>query len=131
MLLFKKMKTVRMLSLHRKQVRGFMHALVTIDNLTSHCVVTFLALTETTPVDESLISDHVAVENSVADGQIISPAVNDSTVENNASVNPPVQAAKEDANKALVAHHPAPAVPTQTDVTKKSYASIVSYFMLS
>ncbi|KAK3163052.1 hypothetical protein QOZ80_1BG0096960 [Eleusine coracana subsp. coracana] len=81
--------------------------------------------TETTPVDEGPISDHVAVGNSATEEQNSNPAVNDSTVENNASVKPPLQVAKEDANMALVAHHPPPAAPTQTDVTKKSYASIV------
>ncbi|XP_062208130.1 nuclear transport factor 2-like [Phragmites australis] len=81
--------------------------------------------TETTPVDKSLISDHVEVENSVTEGQVINPAVNGTTVENNVTVKPPVQVAKEDAQKALVATAPLPSAPTKTDVTKKSYASIV------
>jgi hypothetical protein len=80
-------------------------------------VVTFLALTETTPV-----------ENSVTEGQIISPTINDSTVEINESVKPPVQVVKEDVNKTVVAHHPPHATPAWTNVNKKSYASIVSYY---
>jgi hypothetical protein len=94
-------------------------------------VVTFLALTETTPVDESLISDHVAAENSVTEREIVNPVVNNSTAESNEPVSPPVQETKEDVNKVVAAHHPPPAAPTQTDVTKKSYASIVSYYPLS
>jgi hypothetical protein len=94
----------------------------------SHFVVTFLALTETTPVDESLISYHVEVENSATEEEIVNPAVNNSIAESNEPVSPPVQVAKEDVNKAVVAHHPLPAAPTQTDVTKKSYASIVIYY---
>jgi hypothetical protein len=43
-------------------------------------VVTFFALTETTPM-----------ENSVTAGQIISPAINDSTIEINESIKPLVE----------------------------------------
>ncbi|TVU01879.1 hypothetical protein EJB05_18743 [Eragrostis curvula] len=81
--------------------------------------------TEPTPVDENRNSDHVAMENNVTEGQVIDPTVNDTAFENNVSINPLAQVAKEDANKAVVAPPPPPAAPTQTDVTKKSYASIV------
>jgi hypothetical protein len=83
-------------------------------------VVIFFALTETSPV-----------ENSVTEGQIISPAINDSTIEINKSVKPHVEVVKEDVNKTVVTHHPPHAAPTQTDVNKKSYASIMSYYVPS
>jgi hypothetical protein len=83
-------------------------------------VVIFFALTETSPV-----------ENSVTEGQIISPAINDSTIEINKSVKPHVEVVKEDVNKTVVTHHPPHAAPTQTYVNKKSYASIMSYYVPS
>ncbi|KAL6853914.1 hypothetical protein ACP4OV_019943 [Aristida adscensionis] len=76
------------------------------------------ALSEPTPVDDNLISDHVTVENRVADGQVGNSTVNGTIVENSVSVTPPVQVATEDAKKAAAA-------ATQADVPKKSYASIV------
>jgi hypothetical protein len=83
-------------------------------------VVTFLALTETTPM-----------ENTVTEGQIISPAINDSTIEINESVKPPMEVGNKDVNKTVVAHHSHHAAPAQTYVNKKSYASIVIYYVPS
>jgi hypothetical protein len=83
-------------------------------------VVTILALTETIPM-----------ENSVIEGQIISPAINDSTIEINESVKAPVEVVKEDVNKTVVAHHSRHDAPAQADVNKKSYTSIVSYYVPS
>jgi hypothetical protein len=97
----------------------------------NHCMVTFLALTETTPVDESLVSDHVPVKNSVTEGQIISLTINNSTIKIKESVKTPVKVVKEDVNKTVVAHHAPHASPAQTYVTKKSYASIVSELLCS
>ncbi|XP_062211549.1 nuclear transport factor 2-like isoform X2 [Phragmites australis] len=82
------------------------------------------ALTEPTPADKSLISDHVRVENNVTERQVINPSINGTAVEEGVNVEPPVQVAKEDPKKAPVVA-PTPPIPTQTDVTKKSYASIV------
>ncbi|KAK8445690.1 hypothetical protein SEVIR_9G368400v4 [Setaria viridis] len=82
------------------------------------------ALPEPTPADRSVISDHVTTENIVTERQISNPPVNGTAVENNVHAEPPVQVAKEDPKKAPVAAPPPPA-PTPTDVTKKSYASIV------
>ncbi|CAN6312334.1 unnamed protein product [Urochloa humidicola] len=82
------------------------------------------ALPESTPADRSMISDHVTAENIVTERQINNPSVNGTAIENNVSAEPPVQLVKEDPKKAPVAAPPPPA-PTQTDVTKKSYASIV------
>jgi hypothetical protein len=62
-------------------------------------------------------------------GALISPAVNDSTIEINESVKPLVEVAKEDMNKTVVAHHPH--APAQTYIAKKYYAAIVSYYVLS
>lgn len=84
------------------------------------------ALPEPTPADRSVMSDHVTAESIVTERQISNPSVNGTAVENNVNVEPPVQVVKEDPKKAPVAASPPPA-PTQTDVTKKSYASIVSY----
>ncbi|KAL6616727.1 hypothetical protein ACP70R_038997 [Stipagrostis hirtigluma subsp. patula] len=83
------------------------------------------ALSDSIQVTETLISDQVAVENSVTEEQATNSTINGTTIENNVGVTPPVQMAKEDAKKAPVAAPPAPAAPTQTDVPKKSYASIV------
>ncbi|CAN6319601.1 unnamed protein product [Urochloa humidicola] len=82
------------------------------------------ALPESTPADRSMISDHVTAENIVTERQINNLSVNGTAIENNVSAEPPVQLVKEDPKKAPVAAPPPPA-PTQTDVTKKSYASIV------
>jgi len=79
------------------------------------------ALPEPTPADKSVILDHVTAENIVTERQISNPSVNGTAVENNVSVEPTVQVVKEDPKKAPVAAPP----PPQTDVTKKSYASIV------
>jgi hypothetical protein len=83
-------------------------------------MVIFLTLTKTT-----------LVENSITEGQIISPAINDSTIEINESIKPPVEVVKEDVNKTVVAHHLPHAAPAQTNINKKSYASIVSYYVPS
>ncbi|CAN6289118.1 unnamed protein product [Urochloa humidicola] len=82
------------------------------------------ALPEPTPADRSVISDHVTAENIVTERQISNPSVNGTAIKNNVSAEQPVQVVKEDPKKAPVAAPPPPA-PTQTDVTKKSYASIV------
>ncbi|KAG2551247.1 hypothetical protein PVAP13_9KG385500 [Panicum virgatum] len=82
------------------------------------------ALPEPTPADKSVILDHVTAESIVTERQISNPSVNGTAVENNVNVEPPVQVVKEDPKKAPVTAPPPPA-PTQTDVTKKSYASIV------
>ncbi|PUZ40649.1 hypothetical protein GQ55_9G441400 [Panicum hallii var. hallii] len=79
---------------------------------------------EPTLADRSVMSDHVTAESIVTERQISYPSVNGTIVENNVNVEPPVQVVKEDPKKAPVAASPPPA-PTQTDVTKKSYASIV------
>ena len=84
------------------------------------------ALPEPTPADKSVILDHVTAESIVTERQISNPSVNATAVENNVNVEPPVQVVKEDPKKTPVTAPPPPA-PTQTDVTKKSYASIVSY----
>jgi cell division septation protein DedD len=84
------------------------------------------ALPEPTPADRSVISDHETTENIVTERQISNPPVNGTAVENNVHAEPPVQVVKEDLKKAPVAAPPPPA-PTPTNVTKKSYASIVSY----
>lgn len=86
------------------------------------------SLPEPTPSNRNVISDHVTAENIVTERQISKPSVNGTAVKNNVNAEPPVQVAKEDFKKAP-ATAPPPA-PTQTDVTKKSYASIVSYLSL-
>ena len=78
------------------------------------------ALPEPIPADRSVISDHATAESNVTERQISDPSDNGTAIENNVKTQPPVLVPK----KALVA---APPPPTQTDVTKKSYASIVSY----
>jgi len=80
------------------------------------------ALPEPIPADRNVISDHVTAESNVTERQVSDPSANGTAIENNVKTQPPVQVPKEDPKKALVA---APAPPTQTDVTKKSYASIV------
>ncbi|WVZ57283.1 hypothetical protein U9M48_007688 [Paspalum notatum var. saurae] len=82
------------------------------------------ALPEPTPADKGVISDHVTAEANVTERQISNPSANGTAMENNINTEPPVQKAKEDPKKASIAAAPPPA-PTQTDVTKKSYASIV------
>ncbi|KAG8097446.1 hypothetical protein GUJ93_ZPchr0013g36038 [Zizania palustris] len=82
-----------------------------------------LAETDPNPAEDGMISDHVVVENDVADGQIANSTANGTPVENNVAVEPPVQMTKEESKKAPVAAPPPP--PAQKDVTKKSYASIV------
>ena len=79
------------------------------------------ALPEPIPADRSVISDHATAESNVTERQISDPSDNGTAIENNVKTQPPVLVPK----KALVAARPPP--PTQTDVTKKSYASIVSY----
>ena len=79
------------------------------------------ALPEPIPADSSVISDHATAESNVTERQISDPSANGTAIENNVKTQPPVLVPK----KALVAARPPP--PTQTDVTKKSYASIVSY----
>jgi Holliday junction resolvase len=59
------------------------------------------------------------VKNSVTEGQIISPTINNSTIEIKKSVKTPVKVVKEDVNKTVVY------------VTKKSYTSIVSELLCS
>ena len=86
---------------------------------------TCLALPEPIPADRSVISDHATAESNVTERQISDRSANGTAIENNDKTQPPVQVPKEDPKKALVAARPPP--PTQTDVTKKSYASIVSY----
>ncbi|KAF8698781.1 hypothetical protein HU200_035039 [Digitaria exilis] len=82
------------------------------------------ALPEPSPANRNVISDHVTTENIVTERQISNPSVNGAAVENNVNAKPPVQVAKEDSKKAPATAPPPPA-PTQTDVTRKSYASIV------
>ncbi|KAL6598261.1 hypothetical protein ACP70R_046426 [Stipagrostis hirtigluma subsp. patula] len=97
---------------------------VTQENESSQNVVsasqTCLTLPEPTPAGKSLISDHVTVEDTVKEEQVINPAVTGTTVEKNASAKPHVQVAKADPRKGRVAPP-----PIQTDVAKKSYASVV------
>ncbi|CAD6211550.1 unnamed protein product [Miscanthus lutarioriparius] len=81
------------------------------------------ALPEPIPADRNVISDHVTAESNVTERQISDRSANGTAIENNVKTQPPVQVPKEDPKKALVAARPPP--PTQTDVTKKSYASIV------
>lgn len=82
------------------------------------------ALPESASADRSVISDHVTAENSATERQISNPSANRTAIERNVNTDPPVQVAKEDLQKAPVTAPP-PSAPTQTDVTKKSYASIV------
>jgi hypothetical protein len=88
---------------------------------------TFSALPLPTTAEKSLNSDHVTVENNVTERQVINPSVSGAVIEYKVTTEPPVKVAKEDPKRAPV-DAPPPAAPTHRDVTKKSYASIVSYF---
>lgn len=80
--------------------------------------------TDPNPAGDGMISEPVAVENNVAEGEVTNSMVDGTSIENNATaaVEPPVQMTKEEPRKISVA---APPPPAQKDVTKKSYASIV------
>ncbi|AQL06086.1 Nuclear transport factor 2 (NTF2) family protein with RNA binding (RRM-RBD-RNP motifs) domain [Zea mays] len=80
------------------------------------------ALPEPIPADGSVISDHVTADSNVTEKQISDLSANGTAIESNDNTQPPVQVPKEDPKKALLV---APPPPTQMDVTKKSYASIV------
>jgi hypothetical protein len=82
------------------------------------------ALPEPIPADGSVISDHVTADSNVTEKQISDLSANGTAIESNDNTQPPVQVPKEDPKKALLV---APPPPTQMDVTKKSYASIVSH----
>jgi hypothetical protein len=89
------------------------------------CTLTFSTLLDPNPAGDGMISEPVAVENNVAEGEVTNSTVDGTSIENNATaaVEPPVQMTKEEPRKISVA---APPPPAQKDVTKKSYASIVS-----
>uniref|UniRef100_A0A0E0NWL4 NTF2 domain-containing protein n=1 Tax=Oryza rufipogon TaxID=4529 RepID=A0A0E0NWL4_ORYRU len=80
--------------------------------------------TDPNPAGDGMISEPVAVENNVVEGEVTNSTVDGTSIENNATaaVEPPVQMTKEEPRKISVA---APPPPAQKDVTKKSYASIV------
>jgi hypothetical protein len=82
-----------------------------------------------------LRGNNFGINRNYSDGeqcrQIISPAINDSTIEINESVKAPVEVVKEDVNKTVVAHHSRHDAPAQADVNKKSYTSIMSYYVPS
>jgi hypothetical protein len=88
------------------------------------CTLTFSTLLDPNPAGDGMISEPVAVENNVAEGEVTNSTVDGTSIENNATaaVEPPVQMTKEEPRKISVA---APPPPAQKDVTKKSYASIV------
>jgi hypothetical protein len=91
---------------------------------------TFSALPEPTAAEKSLNSDHVTAENNATERKVINTSVNYAAIEYNVTTEPPVKVAKDDPKRAPVVVPPPPS-PTHRDATKKSYASIVSYFSFS
>jgi hypothetical protein len=133
------------------QVEYILHFFYIKSNSVISCVLTFLTVTDPTPA----VSAERTATNLVADVQVPNPTVNGVTVENNPTahgtieknVEPPMKVTKEDLKKMSVAvssppaqndipkktpvaASPPPPPPAQKDVTKKTYASIVSSVFL-